>query len=394
MSLAVALVSVSTASVAALVRHSGPPPGPTSGTLAATPPASTLPSSAPASSTPAAGHRPGATPGRAPAAHLGQLPDAQPMRTTPATVPASGAPLPPSGSTCRLQVWTHLAACGWPGPGNTGRPPSAAFSRVVAGGYVANQDGMVIDSWKVTGGIQVRARNVVIRNSLVSNNAGGANGSGVININPGASATVEHNTLDGGNATHACLWHEGSQLTARFNDCQRINDGVFSWATQTGVNGTGDNFTIESNYFHAFTTQAANGHIDGYQTEGARNGVIRHNTFDISQDQNSAVAVWNSRKSSDNILVDHNLMAGGGFTVYAEDYSPSEQSPAGGYTVTRIRFTGNVFSTVHFGCVGSYGVWFPRGRPTDAWSRTGNVVLETGQRVDAGNPTYHGTPCT
>src|SRR5262249_15237949 len=245
-----------------------------------------------------------------------------------------------------------------------------------------------------TGGIQVRARTVVIRDSLVSNAAGGADGSGVININPGASATVEHSTLDGGNATQACLWHEGSRLTARFNDCLRVTDGVFSWATQTGVNGTGDNFTLENNYFHAFTTQAANGHIDGYQTEGARNGVIRHNTFDISQDQNSAVAVWNSRKSSDNILVDHNLMAGGGFTVYAEDYSPSEQSPSGGHTVTRIRFTGNVFSTVHFGCVGSYGVWFPRGRPTDAWNRSGNVVLETGQHVDGGNPTYRGAPCT
>ena len=135
------------------------------------------------------------------------------------------------------------------------------------------------------------------------------------------------------------------------------NDGIFSW--------DGDNFTIENNYLHGFTTQAANGHVDGFQTEGAVNGVIRHNTIDVAQDQNSAVAIWNSRRSSDDILVDSNLLAGGGFTVYAEDYSPSEASPVGGYTVTNITFSNNRFSTVHYGCVGSGACGSPAApRPT------------------------------
>jgi hypothetical protein len=268
------------------------------------------------------------------------------------------------------------------------------FSRTVTGGYVVSTDNTVIDGWKISGGVQVRAKNVVIRNSWITMSAGGAGGSGVVNVNPGASADIERNLLDGLNATHACVWHEGSSMTAKFNTCQGVNDGMFSWATTTGVDGTGDNFDIEDNYFHNFTTQAANGHIDGYQTEGAKNGVIRHNTFDVSQDQDSDVAIWNGRKSSDNIVVDHNLMAGGGFAVYAEDYSPSEASPAGGYTVTNIRFTNNVFSTVHYGCVGGYGVWFTRGAPSDAWNRTGNVVLETGQNVDRGNPTSNGVLCS
>jgi hypothetical protein len=151
---------------------------------------------------------------------------------------------------------------------------------------------------------------------------------------------------------------------------------------------------IEGNWFHDLTTQAGNGHIDGYQTEGAKNGVIRHNTFDIASEQNAAVAIWNGRKSSSGIVVERNLIAGGGFSVYAEDYSPSEESPGGGYSVTNIRFVGNVFSTRHFGCVGYFGVWYPRGQPTDGWSRSGNVVLETGAKIDSGNPKNGQTSCT
>jgi hypothetical protein len=290
-------------------------------------------------------------------------------------------------------VWQRLDACGWPGPATTGYPEGQAFAKTVTGGLVVSADNTVIDGYKVSGGIQVRAKNVTIRNSWITNSAGGAGGSGVVNLNPGSSATIEHNLLDGLNDTHACTWHEGSSMTARGNECTHVNDGIFSWATQEGVDGTGDNFTIEDNWLHSFTTQAANGHIDGYQTEGAKHGLIRHNTIDVSQEQDSGIAIWNGRKSSDDITVADNLLAGGGFNVYAEDYSPSESNPAGGNSVTNIRFTDNKFSNVHYGCVGYWGVWFPRGAPTDGWRRTGNVLLETGADLDTGNPTVNGSPC-
>ena len=319
-------------------------------------------------------------------------PPASTTTTTPPTSPPTTTS--PSAACKTAKVWSSLEACGWPGPANTGYPTGQVFSRTVTGGYVVTTDNAVIDGWKVSGGIQVRAKNVTIRNSWVTSSFGGAGGSGTVNINPGASATVEHNVLDGLNATHACIWHEGSSMTATANNCQGVNDGIFMWATQEGVDGTGDNFTIQDNWLHSFTTQAANGHIDGIQTEGTRNGVIRHNTIDVTQDQDSDVALWNSRKSTDNVKVDGNLMAGGGFSVYAEDYSPSESNPTGGYTVTNVSFTNNTFSTVHFGCVGVFGVWFTRGAPSDGWRRSGNIVLETGQNIDTQNPTVNGRLCT
>lgn len=315
----------------------------------------------------------------------------------PRRLPLSWTPGPAvrNGSQCRTSaVWSNLAACGWPGPSNTGYPAGQTFVRTVTGGYVAGVDNEVIDGWRVSGGIQVRAKNVTIRNSWVSSSFGGASGSGVVNINPGASAIVSRNLLDGLNATHACVWDEGSSMTVTGNNCQHVNDGIFMWATTVGVDGNGDNFTIADNWLHGFTTHAANGHIDGIQTEGTKNGVIRHNTIDVSQDQDSTVALWNGRKSTANVQVVGNLLAGGGFAVYAEDYSPSESNPAGGYSVTNVSFSNNVFSTVHFGCVGIYGVWFTRGAPTDGWRRSGNTVLETGEAIDAGNPHTAGRLCT
>jgi hypothetical protein len=69
--------------------------------------------------------------------------------------------------------------------------------------------------------------------------------------------------------------------------------------------------------------------------------------------------------------------------------------------MTNIRFTNNKFSRRASGCVGQWGVWFYRsawppyyGGPTDGWRRSGNVVLETGENIDASNPHVNGALCS
>jgi hypothetical protein len=319
-----------------------------------------------------------------------------PSSSAPATpsVPVTSASPAPTAAVCGTSaVWANLDACGWAGPSSTGYPAGQVWKKTVTGGLTVSTDGTVIDGYNVTGGITVKAKNVTIRNSWVRNSAGGANGSGVVKVLNGASATIDHSVLDGQDATHTCIWHEGASMTATNNECIGANDGIFSWATTAGKDGTGDNFLIENNWLHDFTTTAANGHVDGFQTEGAKNGVIRHNTFDVEQGQTSAIAIWNGRKSADNIQVVGNLIQGGGFSIYAEDYNPSEASPAGGYTVTNVSFTNNRFSNSRYACVGDFGVWFTRGAPTDGWRRSGNVLLETGQNLDTKNPVVNGWEC-
>ena len=315
-----------------------------------------------------------------------------PVATPSPTATATTSSPPPALCTTSA-VWSNLVLCGWAGAANTGYPDGQVFSKTVSGGLNVTTDGTVIDGYKISGGVNVTAKNVVIKNSWITNSAGGVDGSGVVTVQPGASATIDHSLLDGLNATHTCIWHMGVSMVATANECTGVNDGIFSWAATVGVDGTGDNFTITDNWLHGFTTQAANGHVDAYQTEGAKNGVIRHNTFDVAQDQTSAIAIWNGRKSSANIAVSNNLIQGGGFSIYAEDYSPSEASPAGGYSVTNITFTDNRFSNSRYACVGTYGVWYTRGAPTDGWHRSGNVLLETGQNLDSNNPIVNGWEC-
>lgn len=301
-------------------------------------------------------------------------------------VPQPPILLAPGQSPMPSSFQEAITTGGWPGPSNTGYPAGTQLRNT--SGRTISADNTVIDGEKISGALTIAAKNVTIRNSWIISSFGtgeGVNGTGVIQIRPGATATIERCTLDGSNRTHTGIWFQGASMVARANNIFGINDGIFAWDA--------DNFTIENNYLHAFTVEAANGHVDGFQTEGGSHGVIKHNTFDVTQGQTAAVSIWNSRRNSDDILVENNLMAGGGFTVYAEDYSPSEQNPAGGYTVTNIRFIDNKLSTVHFPCVGGYGVWYTRGAPSDGWSRTGNVVIETKQNIDSRNPLVNGWEC-
>ena len=314
----------------------------------------------------------------------------QPPTSTPSQPPTSTPSQPPSQGAdpaCRTaRVWSKLETCGWPGPATTGVPAGQVYSRTVSGGLTITRDGTVVDGWRVSGGIDVKASNVVIRNSYVTNDAGGVSGTGVVTIYPGASATVTDSTLDGSNSTHACVWHAGQSMVVKRIDCQRVNDGIFTWPIATGGDGSGDNFTIEDSWLHSFTTQAANGHIDGFQSVGTKHGVFRHNTVDVSQNQNSAFSIYDERKNTSDVLVQDNLMTGGGFAIYA-------YHAGGPYSLTNVRFVDNVFSNAHYGCVGYWGVWFTRGVANDGWHRSGNTVLETGADLDATNPSVGGQLC-
>jgi hypothetical protein len=95
-------------------------------------------------------------------------------------------------------LWDNLERCGWPGPSNTGPDLSQC-----PGGVLTNNTGLttrivtvttpgaIINCENITGGIQITAQNVIIKNSIITYDGGGVGGSGVININDGASAIVD-----------------------------------------------------------------------------------------------------------------------------------------------------------------------------------------------------------
>lgn len=296
-----------------------------------------------------------------------------------------------------------------------------------------------IECKDVKGSLNITAQNVTIKNSKLSYDAGGGEsvgGSGVIKILDDASATIEQVELDGMNKTHACIFNLGvkgntlkySMVVKKVN-CHNASDGIFSWYSAPGSTypskypNTASDFIIEDSYLHDFTEGAANGHIDGYQSQGTSNGIIRRNTFNVSIRPgdthviggalNSAIAIWNVSNSVSNYEVSNNLISGGGFAIYVYDRHPevvpdSEKEKGGngvgGYTVKGVKVLNNSFSNYFNKCIGRYGVWFARdlwpplyGGPTGGWSptnnkpddnyRDGNKVLETNLDLDNGNPT-------
>lgn len=342
----------------------------------------------------------GTAPGQASVAALSSSP--------PVSRSAAAASMPSQCGTSGSYVWSHLHACGWSSAGTTGPQPKNCPGGTLKPRGDNNQSvihvrtaGAVVSCQDIKGCLSIEATGVIVRDVAVRCTSGrtgeAANGTAVISVLHGASARIVRTATDGLRGVHACVWHMGTKLEVNRLDCKHVNDGIFSWAS-SGDSSEGDHFTILNSYLHDFTTRTANGHIDGYQTEGASHGLIRHNTLlmtsDDSNNSDSAVAIWDSQKSSSDILVKHNLVAGGGFSVYAHDYSPSNDNPQGGYSVSDIRFVDNVFSKHLFGCVGYWGVWFTRGQPTDGWHRTGNKVLETQADIDDKNPANGGQVCS
>jgi hypothetical protein len=327
------------------------------------------------------------------------------------------ATLPSYCATGGASLWSNLATCGWPGPTNTGpdltQCPNGQLTAVGTSpsqAIVFKTANAVISCENITGMVTIAAPNVTIQNSVVTSNSGklgiAANGTAGITVNDGASATISKVTVNGSNGVHACVWDQGTSMSVNAINCYGVDDGIFSWADNTYSQTTGNNFNITNSYFHDFTTATSNGHEDGYQTEGASNGLIQHNTYQLTTAADSAIAIWDSRRSADSITVSNNLITGGGFAMYAEDYNPGTGAPgdysaSSGYSVTGIQFTNNSFSTYAAGCVGRYGVWFARptwtpyqGGPTDGWHRSGNVVLETGEHIDSANPHQGNTLCS
>jgi hypothetical protein len=312
-------------------------------------------------------------------------------------------------------LWANPALCGWPWSSNTGpvlsRCPLGRLAPLGASKYQTiyiRQAGTIISCRQIQGMVDIQASNVQILNSTVLANSGKTgeanNGTADIKVEDGASATIDHVTANGDNGVMACVFHQGTQLSVTALNCSSVRDGVFSWA-DTGYSATtGDNFTITGSYFHDFTV-LSNSHEDGYQTEGAAHGRIQGNTFQLSLGANSAIGIWDGLRSSTDITVSGNLLTGGQFTVYAQDYSPGDGAPghpsaAGGNSLTNVQFLNNSFSTYAAGCVGRYGVWFTRptwvpyqAGATDGWHRSGNRVLETGENIDNGNPHYRGALC-
>jgi hypothetical protein len=253
---------------------------------------------------------------------------------------------------------------GAPDSGNTGVPAGTALAPYT-GPRTISTPGTVVDS-KAMGCIRVTAPGVVIRRSKISC-AGGYAVYSKDGDYSGTPVLIEDSEIECGNGPGTALGE--ANITAR-----RVN--IHGCENGGDIN---QNFVVQDSYVHDLYT-GGSAHADGFQfasghyengqlVTGSLNVTISHNTiFGMGADGSFGNAAIISNRGGDrNVLIENNLLAGGGYTIYCEQ----------GATGINYRVLGNAFSRRFSQKIGFFGAATSCSDETQA----GNYVFETGQAL-------------
>ncbi|WP_327049306.1 DUF4082 domain-containing protein [Microbispora sp. NBC_01189] len=268
-------------------------------------------------------------------------------RATPAATP--GRPDPTATSEPSKPTQAPPPVTGFPDASTTGPAKGTVFTRMKGGEL--RQNGAVYDGVEITDSIDVYADNVTLRNCRIITTGEW----GVQLRNGHTNLVVDHCEIagDGRRQLAVAVKNIGDgDITIRGNDIHDATDAINT--------GRG---TIEGNYIHdlrAFTGD----HVDGIQTEGSSGSaplVIKNNTILNPVGQTSAIMLATSLGPVTNVLIQGNLIGGGGYCFYGG----GDKAGSSRNVVVR----DNVFSRSLFSNCGAYGpvAHFDRSAPGNVW---------------------------
>ncbi|HEY8472308.1 MAG TPA: hypothetical protein VIL37_06675 [Natronosporangium sp.] len=252
---------------------------------------------------------------------------------------------------------------GFPDASNTGVPDGVELRR--SGPVVVEQDGATVQNLLVVdGAIEVRANNVTIRNVRVTNEREFVQWGIVQNEGFGGLVVEDSEIFGNGEQQFASgISNHGGMITIRRVEIHTITDGIM---TSHGV--------IEDSYLHSPKLFEGD-HTDMIQTVGGSTlGLpleIRNNRVINTEPQTSAVLLDDANGIGlvpvRDVLVEGNLFAGGGYTLYCGGLVAEGHDPSG------IVIRNNVFSRELWPNSGYYGpvAYFDPSAPGNEWS--GNV---------------------
>jgi hypothetical protein len=259
-----------------------------------------------------------------------------------------------SRNDCRRSS-RHTTVWNYPDAWNTG--PTGSL-RESTGDITVSRAGTVIANRKINGCITIRADNVTIRNSEI--NCDGK--TGIANWSRNRGLLVEDTEIECGHEPGQTGISD-SNFTVRRSElfgCENI-----IWAER--------NVAIMDSYIHdpIPCCGAAQPHTDSVQTpSGGSNIVIRHNRIyggylSGANFGNAAITASASPGTAvTSMVVDNNLLAGGGYTLYCPGAD-------GGFT-----WTNNRFSRIYVSKIGGFG---PVYGTCALHTNSGNVYHETGK---------------
>ncbi len=207
--------------------------------------------------------------------------------------------------------------------------------------------GAVIENLNITGcSISISVPNVTIRNVRMKLTAPSTWG---IIVREGGSANIQNVEISGNDASgssieYAVLSQTSSEVKVDRADLYNCQDCV-----------QGEHITVTNSYIHEMANPPG-AHVDGILCNSVCGVTIRHNTILNRYTQTSAIALFADFGTPRDSVVDDNLLAGGGYTVYG-----------GGPNSSGISFTNNRFARMYYAQSGQWGV------VTDFYSNNGNV---------------------
>ena len=286
----------------------------------------------------------------------------------PAGFPTAATAGVPSGTPLASWPWAlrTSAAVGLPTEIHNG------MTCVVFDGYLLSMSGGQY--------LSVDSPCVVLRRSRVTTSGQVSNSNAIVQpTSANRLLLVERSDFDGGPFHQRGIEGDDSDITVSLSEFTRFGNSGVEMNNRSGSTS----LTVEDSYFYEPNGWNPTDHVDGIQVGGGRNVTIRHNTVliepfggtagDTGYVSNSALGLWAELGDvTGAVVVDHNLLAGGGFVVYLEQKSPYRW--LGPVTVTN-----NVFDLRFGPNSGVWGTLYGTGLPSQlVW--TGNTT-STGTAV-------------
>ncbi len=286
--------------------------------------------------------------------------------STTTTTSPDDPPPPPNGS--------------WPGPDTTGVPEGVALTPTYES-ITVTEPGTVIEGLHLIDAcISVRADDVVIRNVRIT--AAPLCGSNLINVGfDQTGVLIEDVELDGLDSTGFAAAIGDQGYTCRRCDIHSIGVGAvlnFGTIEDSWIHDLFEDFDESKGGLSHNETIISNGDPGERDGAPARASVIRRNNLSNPHGQTSAISLFGDFGPIRDVLVEQNLLNGGGYVVYGGS-TPGKPFAD---QAADVRVLGNHFGTDFFERGGAFGPVsdFDSAAPGNVWS--GNVWADTGDPVN------------
>lgn len=236
---------------------------------------------------------------------------------------------------------------GFPNASNTGPAAAGCTSFTAKTGNQTITASGTYAGWDIAGSLTINAPNVTISCFKVHGNA-----DTLVQVNQGGTHTTIQDSAVYGNANSTAQAPKNGLVQSYADNFTLLRSNLYNSSADGIRISENQNDLIQDNYLHDFVLHPSNSpHMDGIVGGESVSGpwTIRHNTLEMwspGSTVNVISLVEGDGSRQSRMIVDNNLLAGGGFTI----------GGGGNTAYVDNEFTNNLFSTKFTSVCGQYGV--------------------------------------